>query len=66
MQWRLSGGPLTVYRTEDGRAEVIGIVSWGIGCGTEGRPGVYTRVNSFLGWIDKVLGEYETEQLESK
>ena len=43
-----SGGPLVVRREEDGRAEVIGVVSWGIGCGVKGRPGVYTRVSQFV------------------
>jgi len=51
-----SGGPLVVYRP-DGRAELVGIVSWGIGCGTKGRPGVYTRVSSFIAWIKEVTGE---------
>jgi len=45
-----SGGPLVSFR-EDKRAEVIGIVSWGIGCGKAGRPGVYTRVSRFCDWI---------------
>ncbi|OXA43665.1 Mite allergen Der p 3 [Folsomia candida] len=39
-----SGGPLTVE--ENGRTRVVGIVSWGIGCGLKGYPGVYTRVMS--------------------
>jgi len=51
-----SGGPLVVYRP-DGRAELVGIVSWGIGCGTKGRPGVYTRVSNFIAWIKEVTGE---------
>jgi len=46
-----SGGPLIVSR-EDGRSMLWGIVSWGIGCGVAGRPGVYTRVSQFTNWID--------------
>ncbi|WP_432082687.1 S1 family peptidase [Streptomyces sp. WAC 04229] len=42
-----SGGPLV------GQGRLIGLVSWGSGCGRPGSPGVYTRVSSMLrtlGW----------------
>ncbi|XP_033344479.1 proclotting enzyme-like [Bombus vosnesenskii] len=45
-----SGGPL-LHQLANGRWVNIGIVSWGIRCGEPGRPGIYTRVNSYLDWI---------------
>ncbi|CAL1292015.1 unnamed protein product [Larinioides sclopetarius] len=45
-----SGGPLMALN-EEGRWEVIGIVSWGRRCGDPTFPGVYTRVTSYLDWI---------------
>ncbi|WP_309094440.1 serine protease [Streptomyces sp.] len=42
-----SGGPLVA------RGRLIGLVSWGIGCGQAGNPGVYMRVSDImrtLGW----------------
>lgn len=50
-----SGGPL-IKIEEDGKKEVIGIVSWGIGpCGTRGAPAVYTRVSSYADWIHNIM-----------
>nr|XP_018896299.1 PREDICTED: transmembrane protease serine 9-like [Bemisia tabaci] len=45
-----SGGPLIRVR-DDKRYELIGVVSFGYGCGRPGYPGVYTRVNHYVQWI---------------
>ncbi|KFQ45992.1 Transmembrane protease serine 4, partial [Nestor notabilis] len=43
-----SGGPL-LYSGK--HWQVVGIVSWGQGCGTPSTPGVYTSVRAYLNWI---------------
>jgi secreted trypsin-like serine protease len=48
-----SGGPLFVER--GGSVQVIGVVSWGEGCASAHKPGVYTRVASFKGWMADAL-----------
>lgn len=49
-----SGGPLqgpTVYNG-DSRYVQYGVVSFGVrNCGTQGFPGVYTRVDYYIDWI---------------
>ncbi|XP_049950020.1 trypsin-1-like isoform X3 [Schistocerca serialis cubense] len=45
-----SGGPLTVNGT------LVGLVSFGRGCGRPGIPGVYSNVASLRNWIGKNTG----------
>ena len=53
-----SGGPLVSSGGGDGvtpgqNYELIGVVSWGIGCAQSDAPGVYARVTSQLVWINE-------------
>lgn len=45
-----SGGPLT--RIRNGRKTVIGLVSYGLGCGMDDIPGVYLDIRAYRRWID--------------
>ncbi|XP_033232030.1 uncharacterized protein LOC117183008 [Belonocnema kinseyi] len=50
-----SGGPL-IAKNEGGESEVVGVVSWGIvPCGSIGAPSVYTKVSSYIGWIQSAI-----------
>ena len=47
-------GPLTTNDTH-GMTILIGVASWGWGCGRPQSPGVYARVSSVLPWIDEYM-----------
>ena len=44
-------------------AFLVGIVSRGKGCGLKNRPGIYTRVESYLDWIKKEARAGNCEEL---
>ncbi|KAG7386620.1 hypothetical protein PHYBOEH_008620 [Phytophthora boehmeriae] len=47
------GSPLIVEKTAGDADDVlVGVSSWGYGCGEAGYPGVYSRVSSAVEWIN--------------
>ncbi|XP_008307873.1 transmembrane protease serine 4a isoform X2 [Cynoglossus semilaevis] len=48
-----SGGPLVHYTAS--KWHLMGVVSWGVGCAQERRPGVYCNVEEMLDWIHTVV-----------
>lgn len=52
-----SGGPLQMIRhgnrNNNVQYNIVGVTSFGKGCGTIGVPGVYTRVSHYVDWIEE-------------
>ncbi|NXI40464.1 TMPSC protease, partial [Galbula dea] len=46
-----SGGPLACYHPRTKRHYLLGIASFGVGCGRRRFPGIYVRVAQYKGWI---------------
>ena len=57
-----SGGPLICAIKE--KAVLVGVVSHGSGCGEEGNPGIYAKVNFFKEWFRS--SESKISQLKIK
>ena len=50
-----SGGPFIC--SIEKKAVVVGVVSHGSGCGEEGKPGIYAKVDFFKEWFRSILVE---------
>ncbi|XP_044850753.1 transmembrane protease serine 12 isoform X2 [Mauremys mutica] len=46
-----SGGPLVCYHLDTSKYYLIGITSFGFGCGRPKLPGIYVRVSRYRRWI---------------
>ncbi len=56
-----SGGPLV--RKSGGRQMVVGLVSYGMGCGLADTPGVYVDLRSYLGWIKGAMTQAKPNEV---
>jgi len=57
-----SGGPAVTFlrlsKFHETRATLVGLTSWGYGCGRENKPGVYTQVSRYVDWVyEKTRGD---------
>ena len=50
-----SGGPLVCVSS--GVWTLTGVTSWGIGCGDERSPGIYTNIAKYTRWINHFINE---------
>ncbi|NXD45936.1 TMPSC protease, partial [Copsychus sechellarum] len=46
-----SGGPLVCYHPDTDKYFLIGIASFGVGCGRPRYPGIYVRLSQYRAWI---------------
>ena len=49
-------GPLTWADPITSKIKLIGVASWSTGCGKRGKPGVYAKVATALGWVMQTVG----------
>lgn len=60
-----SGGPIVLRTTDSSNQvvdEIVGVVSWGIGCAQAQYPGVYSRVSQNTDWIvEKSCDDLQTD-----
>ena len=56
-----SGGPLVASDpSKNGAMSLIGVVSWGIGCGAVDSLGIYAEVSHFTDWLNQQMPDIST------
>ncbi|KAK9303128.1 hypothetical protein QLX08_005083 [Tetragonisca angustula] len=54
-----SGGPLLCNNTQ------IGIISWGQGCARPNSPGIYSRLDLYLTWLNETILNNDAAEIDS-
>ena len=54
-----SGGPLICVNDEN-EPVLYGITSWGIGCASDGFPGVYAKISAIIEWINQTVQSHSS------
>lgn len=55
-----SGGPLVAM--VNGKATLIGVTNFGLGCGQKGYPGVYASLKAHASWVDANIARYKQNE----
>ncbi|GFG39800.1 hypothetical protein Cfor_10575, partial [Coptotermes formosanus] len=50
-----SGGPLKMTTTETKAYSIVGVTSFRQSVCMDSTPGIYTRVNKYVDWIDSII-----------
>lgn len=58
-----SGGPLVCYLS-DSKYYIVGITSYGVGCGRPKFPGVYTNLPKYMFWVKRQLSKTNTVSIQ--
>lgn len=56
-----SGGPLVAMI--NGKATLVGVTNFGLGCAQKGLPGVYASLRAHASWIDSNIARYKNNDL---
>lgn len=57
------GAGLYCIDGESGITRVLGLVSWGVGCGQRGVPGIYTSIPALHSWIENQVAQSGEENV---
>ena len=56
-----SGGPMVAADPRrNGAMSLIGVTSWGLGCGLPDKPGIYAEVSHFTNWLNQQMPNLST------
>lgn len=53
-----SGSSMTCADLSAGEHRLRGVLAWGVGCGSQQTPGVYTDVQDYYSWLDFHVTNY--------